>query len=104
MNKESEKYWKVLKGETTMPEALSIIFGYTNEGAVKMVEIMTNTDLFSYHGILSSAAYIKLVELGEIADDKIFYPSDNPQYGDVGFKGNKMYVYRGDGNSELIVC
>jgi len=101
MKKESESYWKILRGECTLPEAMRIMGATEDVITESMNEIKERDTVHCYTYFNSSwlhqwLAYQKLVELGEISADEIFWQRDTPVHGDIGFNGNEMYRWNYD--------
>lgn len=99
----SEDCFKVLKGECTLPEAMKI-FGVSDEEIIRIIDELKSPDrIYSYShsymligNIYKYMAYQKLVEIGEISADEVYYSRGTPLVGDLGFKGDGTWRWVGD--------
>lgn len=106
MNKEalSADYWKILKGECTLPEAMKI-FGASQEVVdISMNEIGQDTGSYFKSSMLNTLfAYAKLVTLKEIDATRLwnFAAKDydtrsNARHGDLGCRNGEVMRFTGD--------
>lgn len=89
--------WKILKGETTLPEALRY-FETPQQEINAMMNGINSSDYYVVSNVLKRKAYDYLLSVNEISADKVFNMGSNsieevPRHGDMGFRGKSCYVY-----------
>jgi hypothetical protein len=93
-----EIYWKILKGQSTLPDTLRA-FDYPEDEIEKQMQILKSKDNFSASGLFTMSlyfaniSYLKLVEMGEIDVSEIYHFNTPPYLGDIGFRGQDTFRF-----------
>ena len=95
---EKEDCWKILNGECTLPEVMKMFGGNQTEidktiEEIKQADRHDSSNYFALASMFAKVAYLRLVELKEIDDTKIFnlaskkYDDIEARFGDMGVMG-----------------
>jgi len=99
-----EDCWKILNSKCTIPEVIKMFGGNQTEidntiEEIKQADRHDSSNYFALTSIFTKGAYLRLIELKEINNTKIFnlaskkYDDRDARLGDMGVMGEKNYRY-----------
>lgn len=99
-----EDCWEILNGKCTLPKAMKMCGVSKIEvdktiDEIKQADMLDSSNYFAIASMFTKLAYLRLIELKEIDDTKIFnlaskkYDDGMARYGDMGVMGEKSYYY-----------
>lgn len=96
--KKIESYWKILKGEESLINAIVVVYDKTNSEAKEMLDSFDNDvyNIFYFSLCIKQICYCKLCNLNEINEKEIYHLNSpkEPRQMDIGFKGKETLIFQ----------